>query len=80
MTLIMINRPLSRSEIYRRQASHIVTSWGSRVSEWRQRARSRRELRQLGVHCAESRLDRIEVGRVRRQIEQRGRWVGQLDS
>ena len=48
MTLIMINRPLSRSEIYRRQASHIVTSWGSRVSEWRQRARSRRELRQLG--------------------------------
>jgi hypothetical protein len=34
---------------------------------------------QVRLHCAESRLDRIEVGRVRRQIEQRGRWVGQLD-
>ena len=34
---------------------------------------------QVRLHCAESRLDRIEVGRVRWQIEQRGRWVGQLD-
>jgi uncharacterized protein YjiS (DUF1127 family) len=47
MTFITINRPLSLSEICRRQAGHIVTSWGSRFSEWRQRAHSRRELRQV---------------------------------
>jgi uncharacterized protein YjiS (DUF1127 family) len=47
MTLITISRPLSLSETWRRQARHIVTSWASRVSEWRERAHSRHELSQL---------------------------------
>ncbi|MFZ1088947.1 MAG: DUF1127 domain-containing protein [Xanthobacteraceae bacterium] len=47
MTLITISRPLLLSEICRRYANHIVTSGSSRLSEWRARARSRRELRQL---------------------------------
>jgi uncharacterized protein YjiS (DUF1127 family) len=47
MTFITISRPLSLSEICRRYANHIVTSGCSRLAEWRERARTRRELRQL---------------------------------
>ena len=47
MTLITIGRPLSLSEIWRRYANRIVIPGGSRLSEWRKRARSRRELMQL---------------------------------
>jgi uncharacterized protein YjiS (DUF1127 family) len=44
MTLITISRPLSLSEIYRRQARELRKSWGSQFSEWRGRVRMRREL------------------------------------
>ena len=48
MTFITLTRHVSFSEVCLRQISHARTTCAARFSEWRRRARSRRELRQLG--------------------------------
>jgi len=67
MTLITITRPLSLSEIYRRQARELRKSWGFQFSEWRRRVCMRRELLTL------SDSDLRDIRWTRAEVEAEGR-------